>query len=224
MLQGRIIAGAYAPGRWLRQSDIAAELEVSLTPVREALDQLVAEGLAQRVPYRGVRVPRLTDEDIADAYALRLLLEVTAARAAARNISAEEAADLLALVRQTEHLTDPSDMPRYRHLNWRIHRAVASAGGNSLLARLHGIAMNRFPDWMLYENLLNRPADLRIGLQREYQEHLDLFEAIASGVPEEAAEAALRHLQGVRGDVVTSLGVPEDLLKRREEQIRPPSW
>jgi len=55
VLQGRVIAGAYSPGIWLRQSEIADELAVSLTPVREALDQLVAEGLAQRVPYRGVR-------------------------------------------------------------------------------------------------------------------------------------------------------------------------
>ena len=224
MLQGRIIAGAYPPGRWLRQSDIAEELEVSLTPVREALDQLVGEGLAQRVPYRGVRVPSPSDEDIADAYAARLLLEVVAARAAARHISAEEAEDLLDVVRATERLLGPSDMPRYRHLNRRFHRRIASAAGNPLLARLHGIAMNRFPDWMLYEDSLQRPEELRAALQREYREHLALAEAVASGEAEAAAAAALRHLHGVRGDIVNSLGVPEDLLRRREGQIRPAAW
>ena len=54
----KIISGQYKPGKWLRQEEIASQLDVSMTPVREALDLLAAAGLAERVPYRGVRVPQ----------------------------------------------------------------------------------------------------------------------------------------------------------------------
>ena len=56
---------------------------VSMTPVREALDLLVSTGLAERVPYRGVRVREMSAKDIADAYGLRLILEALTAREAA---------------------------------------------------------------------------------------------------------------------------------------------
>lgn len=220
VLQGRIITGAYSPGRWLRQAEVADELAVSLTPVREALDQLVAEGLAERVPYRGVRVPVFTDEEITDAYILRLMLEVPIAGAAAHNISPRQGESLLALVHQTKTLTEPGDMTRYRRLNWRIHGSIASATGNPLLARVHGIAMNCFPDWMLYEDLFPKPDALRASLMREYEEHLALVQAIVDGRPEAAAQAALLHLHGVRRSIEASLGVPEQLLKSREEQMR----
>ena len=219
VLQGRVIAGAYEPGTWLRQSEIADELGVSLTPVREALDQLVAEGLAQRVPYRGVRVPTFTDAEVADAYVMRLIIEAPEAAMAAYNISSSRAASLLTLVERTEKLTEPADMAQYRHLNWRIHRSIANAAGNLLLARVHAIAINRFPDWMLYENLLHKPDKLRSVLKREYQEHKALADAIVDGRPEEAVDAALIHLHGIREDVVSSLGVPEELLIGREEQV-----
>ena len=55
VLHEKIISGLYKPGDWLRQDDIATQLGVSMTPVREALDLLVSSGLAERVPYRGVR-------------------------------------------------------------------------------------------------------------------------------------------------------------------------
>ena len=56
ILHGRIIAGQYSAGEWLRQEEISSQLGVSMTPVREALDLLVSSGLAERVPYRGVRI------------------------------------------------------------------------------------------------------------------------------------------------------------------------
>src|SRR5512138_3485175 len=74
-LHAKIISGAYRPGDWLRQEDIATQLGVSMTPVREGLDLLVSAGLAERVPYRGVRVRAMSTKDVVDAYGLRLLLE-----------------------------------------------------------------------------------------------------------------------------------------------------
>jgi DNA-binding GntR family transcriptional regulator len=79
-LHESILAGHYAAGDWLRQEEISRRLGVSMTPVREALDLLVASGLAERVAYRGVRVLRMSSPDILDSYELRLLLEAAASR------------------------------------------------------------------------------------------------------------------------------------------------
>ena len=87
VLHEKIISGLYKPGDWLRQDDIATQLGVSMTPVREALDLLVSSGLAERVPYRGVRVREISAKDVGEAYGLRLVLEAIIAREAARNIT-----------------------------------------------------------------------------------------------------------------------------------------
>src|SRR5512139_2390925 len=89
-LHEKIISGTYKPGDWLRQEDIATGLGVSMTPVREALDLLVAAGLAERVPYRGVRVREMVTKDVVEAYGLRLILEAIIAREAAKNITPEQ--------------------------------------------------------------------------------------------------------------------------------------
>ncbi|MGZ6316095.1 MAG: GntR family transcriptional regulator, partial [Anaerolineales bacterium] len=71
VLHGRIIAGQYSAGEWLRQEEISSLLGVSMTPVREALDLLVSAGLAERVPYRGVRILEPSPKEILNSYGLR---------------------------------------------------------------------------------------------------------------------------------------------------------
>src|SRR5919106_7098638 len=97
VLHEKIISGTYKPGNWLRQEEIATQLGVSMTPVREALDLLVSAGLAERVPYRGVRVREMSTKDVVEAYGLRLVLEAVIAQEAARNITAEQLQSLEAL-------------------------------------------------------------------------------------------------------------------------------
>src|ERR671925_421498 len=92
VLHEKIISGVYKPGDWLRQDDIATQLGVSMTPVREGLDLLVSAGLAERVPYRGVRVREMSIKDVVEAYGLRLILEAMIAREAAKNVTPEQVA------------------------------------------------------------------------------------------------------------------------------------
>src|SRR5512142_774331 len=94
VLHEKIISGTYKPGDWLRQDDIATQLGVSMTPVREALDLLVSAGLAERVPYRGVRVREMSTKDVVEAYGLRLVLEAVIAQEAAKRITREQIAGL----------------------------------------------------------------------------------------------------------------------------------
>jgi DNA-binding GntR family transcriptional regulator len=220
LLRRRIVGGEYSPGEWLRQEEIARELGVSPTPVREALDQLVAEGLAEGIPYRGVRVPKLTDEEIADAYVLRLLLEVTAARLATHNISQEQADALRATLHKTEELLDSEDMSVYQHLNRQLHRGIVAASGNQLLMRLYELVVNRFPDWMLYGDLIEQPEVRARALKQDFEGHRAIVEAVISGDADLASRRVVEHMHSVGDELEAWREVSRRLLSERERQIQ----
>jgi DNA-binding GntR family transcriptional regulator len=213
VLHKRIIAGKYVPGEWLRQEEIASQLGVSQTPVREALDLLVSSGLAERAPYRGVRVVQLTASEIIDSYALRLLLEPTAARSAARNRSQAQIEKLAALVAQTKDLMTLNDMSRQRQLNREFHLLVVAAAGNQLLSKTYEMVTNTFPDWMLYEYMFRHPELLESSLTQEYQEHQAIAAALAAGDADRAAQHTLAHIQNLGQELVTYLGLPAGILQ-----------
>lgn len=212
VLHKRIIAGKYTPGDWLRQEEIASQLGVSQTPVREALDLLVSAGLAEREPFRGVRVLQLTMEEIAESYSMRLLLECTAAADAARVITADQIGNLFRIVEQTRQLLTLNDMSTQRHLNREFHLAIVRASGNSLQSKLYQIVANTFPDWMLYEYMFRHPELLEQSLKEEYQEHVDIVEALKVHDEERSAKMTLIHIKNLGKELVEFLGVPAELI------------
>jgi DNA-binding GntR family transcriptional regulator len=220
-LHKRIVAGNFAPGEWLRQEEISTILDVSQTPVREALDRLVSVGLAERVPYRGVRVPKPSEEEILDAYILRLLLETTAVRMAAENVSAEQIEHLTEIVEQTKELVTLDDMSLLQQLNKKFHLAIVAASGNSLMSKFYEVTSNVFPDWRLYEYMFRHPELLQSSLTQEYQEHKRILEAIASGNADQAANHTIEHIYKLGSELVDFLGIAEDAVKEKERQIGP---
>src|SRR3990170_2805390 len=108
VLHGKIISGTYQPGDWLRQEEIATQLGVSMTPVREALDLLVSAGLAERVPYRGVRVRE----------------EST------KNIAPEQLAGLEAMLDEMKTHESLEAVSDARQLSREFHSAIAEASRN----------------------------------------------------------------------------------------------
>ncbi len=221
LLHQRIVAGKYSTGEWLRQEEIALQLGVSQTPVREALDLLVSVGLAERVPYRGVRVPEWTAQEIADAYVLRLVLESAAARMAASSITPERLKTLTETIEKTKELTTLEDMSTQRQLNKKFHLSLAEASGNFLMGKLYEMASNMFPDWRLYEYMFRHPEMLDTSLRREYNEHCAILEAVAAHDPEQAARQALTHIRNLRRELIEFLGVPAELLQEKEKQVEP---
>ncbi len=218
-LHKRIISGEVRPGEWLRQEEVASQLGVSMTPVREALDQLVAAGLAERVPYRGVRVIELTHEEMLDAYGLRILLEPLAARLASGTATPRGVQDLKRLLAETLHLLRLEDMPRLREVSRQFHAQVVAMSGSPLLARLHQIVSNKFPDWMLYEAMFRHPEALAESLRLEQGQHRAIVDAIAAQNPEAAAHAALEHILSLGKDLHTYLNIPRELIEEKEKQF-----
>src|SRR5215211_2552150 len=125
VLHEKIISGTYKPGDWLRQDVIATQLGVSMTPVREAFDLLVSAGLAERVPYRGVRVREMSTKDVVEAYGLRLLLEAVIAQEAARNITPEQLAGLEKMLEEMKKHHTLKEVSSERKSSREFHAAIA---------------------------------------------------------------------------------------------------
>jgi DNA-binding GntR family transcriptional regulator len=83
-LRARILGGTYPPGTWIREAELQREFDVSNGPVREALQHAVADGLAERAPFRGIRVIELSDHEITELFEVRYALLGFAAELAAQ--------------------------------------------------------------------------------------------------------------------------------------------
>jgi DNA-binding GntR family transcriptional regulator len=221
ILHERIIAGRYSAGEWLRQEDIASQLGVSMTPVREALGLLASAGLAERVPYRGVRVLRPSPVEIADSYGMRLLLESAAVSAAAAQISVAQLAKLEAILDEGKCLIKLEELPRQRVLNREFHQGIACASGNGLLAKIYTTVLNTFPDWMLYEYMFRHPELLEDSIREEHAEHRAILEALAAHDPELALRKTVAHILNRGRELEAFLGVARELVAAREAQVAP---
>ncbi|MCC7117991.1 MAG: GntR family transcriptional regulator [Anaerolineales bacterium] len=218
-LHRQIIAGKYSPGDWLRQEDIASQMGVSMTPVREAFDLLVAKGIAERVAYRGVRVRELNPKEVAEAYGLRLVLEALIAREAAVNISPKQIAALKGLVSEMDRQVELSEMPRQRQLSREFHAQIAEASGNALLTQLYTIVSNAFPDWILYEALYRKPELLDASAAQTHDEHTAILEALEKRNAEKTVKAALKHVMESGRWLEKYLNVPASILREQEKQV-----
>jgi DNA-binding GntR family transcriptional regulator len=218
-LHRQIIAGKYATGEWLRQEDIASQMGVSMTPVREALDLLVAKGIAERVPYRGVRVREMSEKDVVEAYGMRLFLEAMIARETALNITPEQLARLQAIMDEMDRHVELSEMPQERQLSREFHATVAEASGNNLLIQLYAIVSNAFPDWLLYEALYRKPELVSGSVAQTHDEHAAILEAFKKHDPDLAVKVSLEHVMESGRWLEMYRNIPAKLLREKEKQV-----
>lgn len=221
VLHEKIISGVYKPGDWLRQEDIATQLGVSMTPVREALDLLVSAGLAERVPYRGVRVREMAIKDIVEAYGMRLFLEAIIAQEAAKNITQEQVSGLERTLEETRKHQTLKDVSLDRKSSREFHSAIAAATKNDLLIKLYEVVSNAFPDWLLYEALFRYPEMTDDSMRNTYREHVAIVSAIKKGDVEKAMLAMTEHVMESGKWLEDYLDIPGELLREKEEQVSP---
>ena len=219
VLHEKIISGAYRPGDWLRQDDIATQLGVSMTPVREALDLLVSAGLAERVPYRGVRVRETSTKDVVEAYGLRLVLEAVIAQEAARKITQEQVSGLERTIEEMKKHDSLKDMSYARQLSREFHSAIAEATRNDLLIKVYSVVANAFPDWLLYEALFRKPELRAESMATTHEEHIAIVEALKQPDGNTAARISIEHVMESGKWLEDYLDIPAELLREKEEKV-----
>lgn len=184
-LRQRLWDGSYRPQQWIRESALRSEFGLSNGPVREALQQLVAEGLLERVPYCGCRVVQLSDREIVELFQLRLGLLEMAAELAARRADPGCLAASPSVLRQVQRdwRRDPSPFPGHL-MGWLI-----AASGNAALAKSWADLASR--SRMYVYEATRRAADPNAMTQHAER----LVAAIVAADPAGARDAARRLTQ-----------------------------
>lgn len=137
-IRNLIMSGVVRPGDFVRMDETAAELEVSVTPVREALLTLRGEGVVELVPHRGYVVSPLSREDVTDIFWLQGQIAVELALRAARKITADEVAELEALNAELQASVAARDAEEIVRCEFEFHRVLnLVAGGYKLAWFLH---------------------------------------------------------------------------------------
>lgn len=183
-LRERIISGVYSRGSRLKQADIAEELQLSITPVREALKILEAEGYVSGGSYRGARVVPFDPSASAEVLSLRLTLESQLVRCAAEKMTPKDFKDLRVLADEFADAFKRGDRANARGINYRFHRRLYDIA--CLPQTLHFVQIL----WARYPFDIINAADGRGS--KAVQEHEDILQALASSDPV-ASIVAMRH-------------------------------
>ncbi|MEW5991072.1 MAG: GntR family transcriptional regulator [Chloroflexota bacterium] len=137
-LRELVISGAYEPGAQLSEVDLAESFGVSRGPIREGLQRLVQDGLLRSEPHRGVFVPKVGPDDIADIYLAREAIEGAAIRIVmALEDRAAIVATLRELVRQMRVATEAEKWARVADFDMKFHLEVVRASGSPRLQRMY---------------------------------------------------------------------------------------
>lgn len=208
-LKQAIFDNELPPGTALSVPELARRLSVSRTPVREAVQRLIYDGLAVHVSHRGAQVSTVDIEDLRQLYVVREQLEGLAARLATEQVDARGLTTLQAIIAEHERvLAGGAGEAAHIELDVRFHRALREIAANpNLTAALEPLAGRSH----LALHTLWRSADApRLALD----EHRAIVAAIAAGDPDSAEAAARRHISRLRVRLSRATTRPEDAPRR----------
>lgn len=165
----------FVAGQPLRESAIASRLKVSRTPVREALRRLATEGTVEITPNRGATLINFSEDDIADIWSLRALLEPYAARLAAERATSQNFSRIEELYSLMQVSLEAGDLDELTELNNAFHAEIVEASGSRVvrdamaLVRQKSLVRRTFGHYTVEQ------------LHRSQQHHRDLIDAIRAG-------------------------------------------
>ncbi|MDR5905252.1 GntR family transcriptional regulator [Franzmannia qiaohouensis] len=195
IIKQRILDGQYPADSYVREATIGHELELSRTPIREALRRLVSDGWVEVIPHHGARVVSWTQRDVEEVFELRVLLEPQVVRRAASRIDATQLDSLGELACHMEQLCERGDdqaIDEIAGLNNRFHAELITAADSPRLQRL-------------LEAIVQVPVSRRSfhhysdeELHGSMRHHREIIRALAAGDGEWAASVMRAHILAAR--------------------------
>jgi DNA-binding GntR family transcriptional regulator len=189
-IRRRIVAGAWAPGERILEDQLAAELDVSRNPVREALQALAGEGFVELEPRRGARVTNMSPERVTELFEVREVLEGLVAKLAAQRADEATLAQLRAVLHDGMRAAEAHDLAGLPALNTRFHHLLASIAGNHMLAETIE-RLRHLIEWIYSQRIAERAP-------QSWAEHGEIVAAIESGDAETAERVARNHIARAR--------------------------
>lgn len=208
-IKAMIITGQLTPGRRVTELELTEQLQVSRTPVREALNRLQRDGLVIERPRTGFAVVQFDETMLREVFDLRAELDAYATRLAVERITPDELLELVVLLDSCDDLARNDPTPHGRmaemELGMDLHRMIARLSGNAMLADvLEGLLVKcQVFVWMELTQLDE--------FRTAREDHRAIVEAIAAGDAEKACAESRRHIQQSRDGILGLLQMRRDM-------------
>lgn len=212
-----IVTGRLAPGSRLVQEQLASEIGISRTPLREALRRLEQEGLVAMLGTRGLAVTELTPEGLLDSYEIREVLDGLATRLAASRMSPGELAELYDVHRRSHGYIELWNPQEWLRSNAEFHRLILRGAHSPALRRAMPPA--RMSGQLLFPGVFLHPGHA----QDAYEDHEAILAALRERDEEASQRLAEAHVARQRRALIDQIGraSPPGPKVRRIRSLKP---
>jgi len=194
-LRRAIITGSIAGGTRLVESNLAAEMQVSRTPVREALHKLALEGLLYSIPRAGYIVEEMSEYDVEDLFDVRIKIEQMAARMALEKITPNEIEQLARNLEKADRVLQNAEIRQMAELDTEFHGIIYKAARSKTLYR---ICQTLSDHTLKYRIALIDKSEMG---HKTRDGHYEIYEAILSGDGNRVDRAVQSHLKLAKKDI-----------------------
>ena len=207
ILKAEIIEGSLKPGTKLLENNIAKQLGISRTPIREALRELAAEGFVKMNPNQGVVVSNASVEDVQEVLQIRGVLEGLAARLATKMINEEEIKELEKYQKRMEYYTNKDDVLAFSEMDTEFHELILNICGSNRLIQIRKNLSDQAHRYQIRS--LSVPGRLKYSLK----EHQGVVEALKRKDAEQADRLSQKHIENVLANILAHKDKEEDKYK-----------
>ena len=204
ILKRAIVRGDLAPNSKLVLTEIAKSLEISNTPIREAINKLASEGLVKVIPNKGIIVKEINIDDFKEILQIRAFLDGLIAKLASEKITDEEIDEMMGVIHEMEYTVKRDDRLNYNDLDIQFHDFLLNITGNNKLKEI-------------YNNLINQSNRFRLRtlkipdrMGKSLKEHKEIALKIKERNTDEANRVSQEHIENI------SKSIEEDEKKKVE--------
>lgn len=194
-IRDAILKGTLKPGERVSEPELAERFGISRTPIREAFRQLESEGYLQVIPRKGAVVASLSERDIEEFYAIKIILEGFAAKMAAEKLTDKDIEKLEAINTRLAQIAKDGDVKSFFRVHNEFHELFIKAAGNEKLYDMINQLVMKFKRLRLAS--LSVPGRMEISVE----EHRNMIQAFKEH-DGERADSLVRHAATIGADVL----------------------
>lgn len=207
-----IIKGKLVFHTRLFEEKIAEQMNISRTPVREALRLLSAEGFVKLIPNIGIVVNQVYPQDLLDVLNIRIQLETYAIKLAAQKINEKDIKNLKKIIKQMEESVDSKNALAYSNLNFKYHKNIINISENKKLIEICDNLHQQSEHWIKALGIQER-------LKCSLREHIEIYSSLNEKDINRAKKAMHFHLSNLIENVFKN-GFEEDKISLNQEIIK----
>lgn len=199
VIKGAILSLELQPREFISIGNLASQLAVSRTPVREALLLLEREGLVSLVPHKGAYISEINPRDVQESFEIRIVLERYAAKIATPRLSDSDLEALERILEESECAINREQYMEASKIGRQLHDIlVEKVNNNQLIKYLSELDTH-------YTRFRHFSALVPGRLQKSHQQHLNILAALKDKDADRAEQMIANHITSVRDDILTSI-------------------